>query len=240
MIDIHTHILPHVDDGAEDLQDAILMAELSVESGVQAVFATPHSNLPDDYPSSSVLEMQRQLSKLKYGIREKGIPLVILSGMEIFVTEDIVEKIRNRKVISMNGSNRYLVEFGFHRRSAWITEQLEQMLRNEYSPIIAHPERYVCVQRRPELVLDWLDMGCQVQINKGSFFGNFGHTSMETAHQLLNHRAVTYIASDAHTPYQRTTYMKDIYEFLRSEYSKKLARTLLWENPYRYLIAKTD
>lgn len=240
MIDIHTHILPDVDDGAEDMQDALLMAELSVESGVTTVIATPHSNLPEEFGEYPDADIQMQLRKMRNCLLEREVPLQILSGMEIYATEDVLEKIRGGSLISLNDSGRYLVEFGFHKRSFWITEILNELCEHGYFPIVAHPERYACVQKHPEVVLDWLDMGCQLQINKGSFFGNFGRGSFLAANKLLQNETVTYVASDAHSPYQRTTYMRDIYDFFRLEYSSSLAKKLLTENPQRYLIEKTE
>lgn len=238
MIDIHTHILPGVDDGAEDMTDALLMAELAVESGVHTIFATPHSNIPEEVDNYRSLELMNHFLNLQEKIREHGLSLNLLNGMEIYVTEDVVEKIKDKKVIPLNDSHYYLVEFGFYANVDWMTERLEEIRDIGAIPVIAHPERYVCVQKKPEVVSDWIDMGCQLQMNKGSIFGKFGRASFRTADKLLWNDCITYIASDAHSPYHRTTYMKDIQNFLKEEYSNALANRLLLENPQRFLIEK--
>ena len=238
MIDIHAHIIPYVDDGAEDLTDALLMAELAAESGVHTIIATPHSNIPgvvDNYQSPGLLN---RFKNLQNEIKKRGLPLEILTGTEIFATEDMAEKIRDKKLVSLNNSTRFLVEFDFYMASARITRILESVREIGAVPIIAHPERYISVQRRPQIVMDWLDMGCQLQMNRGSIFGRFGKASFRAADELLENGCITYIASDAHSPYRRTTYMKDIEEFLIEEYSIHTARELLRENPERFLLNK--
>lgn len=240
MIDIHTHILPGVDDGAEDLTDAVLMAELAAESGVEVLFATPHSNLLEE-PWEELHERQNSsFLLLKQQIEARGIPLRLLRGMEIFVTEDVPEKIRNGSLLSLNDSGYYLVEFDFFASGRWIGEMLERICALGVIPIVAHPERYTCVQKHPEMVRDWMDLGAQLQMNRGSIFGKFGRASFRAADWLLHEDWITYIASDAHSPYRRTTYMKDIQEFLQEEYSYEKARRILLENPQRFLLSKKE
>ena len=240
MTDIHTHILPYVDDGAEDMTDALLMADLAVESGVHTVFATPHSNIPEEVDNFQSPGFAAAFSKLQEKIRERALPLTLLAGMEIFGTEDVAEKISDGRVISLNDSGRYLVEFDFYSGSEQITHILEKIRAVGAIPVIAHPERYVCVQRQPETVMNWIDMGCQLQMNKGSIFGKFGRNSFRAADALLQNGWITYIASDAHSPYRRTTYMKDIRDFLREEFSSVYADRLLIENPQRFLVEKSE
>lgn len=238
MIDIHSHIIPYIDDGAEDLTDALLMAELAVESGVRAMITTPHSNIPSGMGIGGTAELLKCFHDFKQELRKKQIPLSLFPGMEIFATDQMVEKIRNRQLMSLNNSGRYLVEFDFYMRSSHITDLLRQMRHIGAIPIVAHPERYICVQNRPQIVMDWIDMGCQLQMNKGSIFGNFGRDAYYAADILLHEHKITYVASDAHSPYQRTTHMRNIRNLLCEEFSPSYAAELLEENPQRYLIDK--
>lgn len=238
MIDIHTHIVPYVDDGAEDMEDALLMAELALESGVETVIATPHSNIPGEVENYAGPELEGFLNDLRNQLTQRQLPLTVLSGMEIYATEDVPQKIRDGCFWSLNDSGRYLVEFGFQKRGSQVTNILEDLCDLGAKPVVAHPERYACIQRDPGLASDWIDMGCQLQMNRGSIFGKFGRASFYAAEELLQNGWITYIASDAHSPYRRTTYMKDIYDFLCEEFSKSKAQKLLIENPQKYLIDK--
>ena len=235
MIDIHAHILPYVDDGAEDLADAILMAELAVESGVHTIIATPHSNIPgvqENFRSDWLLQ---QFEKLQNELDARKIPLKIRTGMEIFATDDVAEKIRQHWLLPLNQSDHYLIEFDFYMGSQRITHILESVCELGVVPVIAHPERYISVQRRPQVVWDWIDMGCQLQMNRGSIFGSFGKSTYRAAEELMENDCITYIASDAHSPYRRTTFMQDIWDMLKEEYSLKTAERILMENPQKYL-----
>ncbi len=236
MIDIHAHILPHVDDGAADMQDALLMAELAVEGGVHTIIATPHSNIPGEVDNYYDPALMRRMTDLQERIKERELPLILLPGMEIFGTEDAAQKIQQGRLISLNNSGYYLVEFGFRRSGSWITDILMSIRKTGGIPVVAHPERYDCIQKKPELALDWIDLGCQLQVNRGSIFGKFGRASFRAADELLRNDWITYVASDAHSPYQRTTFMGDVYDFLREEFSEKRARCLLVENAEKYLI----
>ena len=235
MIDIHTHIIPYVDDGAEDVSEALLMAELAAESGVHTIIATPHSNIPGEEENYLGAEMLASFQNMKKLIQEHDIPIRLLMGAEIFATEDVAKKIEEKKLISLNQSGHYLVEFDFYARSHWITDILEQIRETGAIPVVAHPERYICVQKSPQVVMDWIDMGCQMQMNRGSIFGSFGKYSFYAADELLHNDLITYIASDAHSPYRRTTYMEDIRAFLEEEFSTSYARRILVENPEQYL-----
>ena len=100
-----------------------------------------------------------------------------------------------------------------------------------FQPVVAHPERYDYVQRMPHLLNIWSDMGCLLQINRGSLLGRFGERAEALSHSLLMRDFVTCIASDAHTASVRTPWLKDIYAMLSEEYSEHLAERLLMINP---------
>ena len=235
MIDIHTHILPGVDDGAEDLEDSYLMAELAEESDVETIICTPHSNMRGIFENYYTDEYTEKIQKLNRLVQDRGLSITLLPGMEIYATEDVAERIRSGQVISLNYTKNYLIEFGFHKSSIWMTKILEKILRLGVTPVVAHPERYECVQQDPEVVQLWNNMGCQMQINKGSVFGKFGRGAWKVAGELLYSGQISYVASDAHSPYQRTTYLKDTWHFLCEEFSRELAQQVLYENPYRLI-----
>lgn len=231
MIDIHAHILPEVDDGADDMEDSCLMAELAEESGVETIICTPHSNIEgicDNYWDAG---MAGRVEQLQRELENRQIPVSVLPGMEIYGTEDVPDKIKAGKLISLNFTKYYLIEFGFQKSNLWMTKILARVRDLGLTPVVAHPERYECVQRDLETAQLWTDMGCQLQINKGSLFGKFGRGAWKAAGELLYQDLVSYVASDAHSPYRRTTYMGEAYDFLCEEFSKKLADQVLIENP---------
>lgn len=235
MIDLHIHIIPGVDDGSPDIEDSIMMAEMAVECGVHTVVATPHANWPDWPKNYWRPELIDKFNYLNNEILHRNIPLKVLPGMEILATEDMYERILSKDLISLNHSNRYLIEFPFNADLDWIEDRIQSVLKAEGQPLIAHAERFRAIQERPEVVYDWVQQGCLIQVNKGSFFGRFGRASKHAAELLLEHDLITCLASDAHSPYMRTPWMEDIQEFLLEEFGFSRASLLLEKNPSKII-----
>lgn len=239
MIDIHTHILPGIDDGARNMQDALMMAEMAVESGVHTIVATPHCNIPGYYDNYFSPFLYEQLLRFRKRLDREGIPLRVFSGMEIFTTEDVLEKIEEGRMIPMNHSRYYLMEFPFDIMPEDMEERLLRVLETKRVPVIAHPERYYCIQDMPQQLYRLLMKGCITQCNKGSFFGMFGRTAQKTAELFMDYGFVHMVASDAHSPYERTTFMGEIKEYLEQKYSFAYAKKVLYDNPKRIIENQT-
>lgn len=235
MIDLHAHILPGLDDGSEDMGDSLEMAELALEGGVDIVAATPHSNQPGRFENYYTEDFRREYETFCRRLKDEGIPLKILPGMEIFASEDLKERILGGSVIGLNLSDYYLVEFPFDADPYWIGNCLEDILETEKIPLIAHPERYFCAQDYPQLIYEWLQMGCLIQMNRGSVFGRFGRHAAHLANIMLENDLVTCMASDAHSPYERTTFMGDLRDYLTDQWGEETAYRLLEENPRRII-----
>ncbi len=233
MIDIHIHILPGIDDGSPSLEDSLYMADIAASSGVDTLIMTPHCNIPDYYDNYYSLQLMRAFSELKRALEQARIPVQVLPGMEIFATPDISSLIRERRVIGLNFSRYMLVEFNFGADAQWMTDRLSEILQSGKTPVVAHPERYDCIFEQPQTAVVWTEMGCLLQCNKGSFLGSFGRQVEETAHMLLDHHLVACIASDAHRTHIRTPNMREICQYISSQYSEETAIRLMNHNPLR-------
>lgn len=233
MIDIHAHILPGMDDGAADLQESLEMARLAVKSGVTAIVATPHCNVPGLYDNYRGREYAETFQRVEAAWRKEGLPLTLYAGMEVFVTSDICRLLEEKKLLTLNGSRYLLVEFEFGEEAQYVQSMLEKIEGAGLCPVIAHPERYEFVQDDLQLVSRWRKKGYLIQANKGSIMGRFGRRPYDTVHKLLKNQLVSVVASDAHSPYQRTTYLLDAYEKLLEKYPEKYVKMLFEENPMR-------
>lgn len=231
MIDIHSHILPGVDDGSQSLDESLAMAKMAWNSGVSVIVATPHANVPWSYKNYDSPVFRKKIWDLQYHLRQHECDIKIVTGMEIFATEDVDDKIAKGALIPINKSRYYLVEFPFDVDPFWMEERLYSILCMDKIPVIAHPERYDCIQDEPAVLYHFMSMGCLSQINKGSIFGRFGRKEQRTAQILLDHHLVTCFASDAHGPYVRTTFLGDIRDFLLDMYGEERMYRLLYENP---------
>ena len=236
MIDLHIHILPCVDDGSFSLQESLRMARMAVESGVTEMAATPHCNLPDDPVHLWAEDFLGELEHFRAELKRENIPLKIHSGMEIFGTFQVPELFREGKLMPLAGSRYPLIEFPFSDYGEEATHILGEVLKLGYRPIVAHPERYHYVQRYPHIVDLWTDMGCYLQVNRGSLLGRFGRGPADMAYELLDRGFVLCAASDAHRSTVRTPWMADIRQLLTREYSKETAETLLERNPRKILL----
>ena len=233
MIDIHAHILPGIDDGARDIFDTMEMARMVVNSGVTAIVATPHCNIPGMFKNFFAEDYIRIYEGAVKVLRDERIPLKLLPGMEVYGTYDLPDLLVSKKIMPINQSRYVLIEFAFDEDPGFVTDLLHRVHAVGARPIVAHPERYEFVQENPNLVYDWRMMGYHTQVNKGSFVGRFGHRAKRAAYQMLNHNLVTVIASDAHGTHRRTTVMMDAYEELRNSCTRQQLETLFYENPSR-------
>lgn len=239
MVDLHAHILPGADDGSGSMEESLEMAELALESGVDILVATPHSNQEGRYENYCSDELRAGFINLRRVLREEKLPIKILIGMEIFSSEDIGEKIRSGMLTGINMTKYLLVEFPFDAEPWWIAERLEDVIEVGKIPLIAHPERYFCIWDYPELVHEWKEMGCAVQINKGSLLGKFGKEPWDTAHILLQHNLIDCVASDAHSARVRTPHMREIREYLIRSSGYEYMQRLLVENPMKIIMNKS-
>jgi protein-tyrosine phosphatase len=231
MIDLHTHILPGIDDGSQTLEDSIKMARIALESGVHTIVVTPHCNregIFDNYYDETLLD--RYLA-FESAIAAEQIPLKLALGMEIFGSEEVPSLLQEKRIISLNDSRYLLLEFSFREDEVLIDFLIDELTHQGFIPILAHPERYPYVQNNPRLVPRWIAQGCAIQLNKGSILGSFGSRARDTALHLLNYNLVSMIASDAHSPIRRTTDLSQVYSYIRNHYSVEYADFLLEDNP---------
>ena len=237
MIDIHTHVMPGVDDGAKNMRMALEMIAKSYDEGVDTVIATPHC-MPGVYNNIFNESLARKWNILYATVKEAGIPVHLRKGMEVLISERSMKLIREKKVWTLNNSDYLLVEFAFDEDPVWCTEKLKEVAEEGYIPIIAHPERYDFVQRHRDIVYDWYCEGYGIQVNKESLLGQFGRREKQTADSLLRHNIVTCVASDAHRVDRRTPGMKDVFEYLNDTYGGEYTHMLTKANPARIVNGK--
>lgn len=236
MIDIHCHILPNADDGAESIAESLAMARAAAASGVRTIVATPHSNLPALREKHYVsYDLRDRFVALCLAVREAEIPLEILPGAEILCTPDLPELLQKKRLLPLAGTHYLLTEFFFDEPLSYIDHTLDMIRRHGLIPVVAHPERYDAVQASPDCVQSWLEAGYAVQLNKGSILGELGHRAEFTAHWLLRHNLIQLAASDAHGAVRRTASLDSLHRCLSQVYSPACADLLLVHNPHRLL-----
>ncbi len=235
MIDIHCHIIPGVDDGSEDMEESLDMGQLASEFGTTDIIVTPHCNIPDVFDNYHDEEYEEAFMSLSIAFQRNNIPITLHRGMEVFGVGDIGSLIEDGRLITLAGSRYMLIEFPFDAEPGYIQDVLWDVSEHGVTPIVAHPERYYAVIDDIEYALDWVGMGCFLQLNRTSIMGNHGDDEMHTSRMLLKQKAAHFIASDAHSAYTRTPRLADVYSFIADRYSKRWADILLVENPQRVI-----
>ena len=231
MIDLHTHILPGLDDGARDMEEALDMARMAVEDGIQAVVATPHL-----LRSTSELLDSRIVKKIKRSLEKEllsgGIPLKVYLGAEVHISHNLMETIhRHRQELVLNEGSYMLLEFPADHLYSDVGRLFFDLMTEGITPVIAHPERNSVLARYPEKMAEFIVTGVRCQINSGSLLGVYGGASKEAAWNFLESRCVHFLASDCHSTRSLVPHLGKAAGLIREKLGEKTARALVEDNP---------
>ncbi|TKB09909.1 tyrosine-protein phosphatase [Desulforhopalus sp. IMCC35007] len=196
-IDIHTHILPALDDGPKSLQESIALARCYERVGVRRVIATPHF-IPGTAWAPSKEKIIRSVEALQKNLNDEGVLLTIEPGMEIAYHTKMADRIYAGELLSLGSSGYYLVEPDFHGEQDSLLATVTLLLQKGIKIIIAHPERTMGFQEQPQLLERLVSEGALLQINAGSLLGEFGPKSKAMAIFLVEKQLCHFFASDAH------------------------------------------
>lgn len=198
MIDLHSHILPGLDDGAATLEDALGIAEAASSDGIRAIAATPHVRA--DYPTSPE-QMERLVDSLRRELREASVPLELLPGGEIAL--DWLPELGDDELrrFGLAGNPRYLLlETPYFGWPLELEDTFFQLQLRGFTPVLAHPERNGEVQASPERLAPLVERGTLVQLTAASLDGRLGQGPQKTGLRLLELGLAHLVASDAHAP----------------------------------------
>ncbi|MCQ2427184.1 MAG: hypothetical protein MJ137_02115 [Clostridia bacterium] len=229
IIDIHSHIIPGIDDGSQSPEMSLRMLSLACADGVSGIVATSHSGR-DPLSAGMICDgILRGVSRLRRSAREKGLKIDIYPGMELFANDFLEDILIDGTFITINGSRFLLTEFDFFESREFIDRSLITILDSGLCPVIAHPERYAV--STPAALERWLDLGCVIQINAGSVTGMFGESAKEKSVLFLREGLVHVAASDAHSDKIRNTAIKEPAAAIKELCGAETARLLFESNP---------
>ena len=184
MIDLHSHILPGVDDGPATLEESLELARSAASDGIRVIAATPH--VRDDYPTTPTT-MERLLAELRAAIQDQGIPIDVRPGGEIAIAW--LDRLSEGDLVrfGLGGSPHYLlVEFPYAGWPLSLHEWVFRLVTRQITPVIAHPERNADVQANPDELRPLVDAGALVQITAASLDGRIGRSSKAAAMGLID------------------------------------------------------
>ncbi len=234
MIDIHSHVLFEIDDGAETLSTSLQMCLDSYRNGCDDLVLTPHFF---EYDSISVFveERDEKIQKLRNALAENKIPLRVHPGAELFLSDDIFDA-GNLDALTINGSKYMLCEMPlipFDTR--FVTKWFDNLIDRGYIPVLAHPERYYEIHKDYSLLEDLLDRDVIFQVNIDSLIGLNGPQSQGLAIDLVQRGFAPVIASDAHdTRYRHTRLIEKLNE-LPDDITEEQVEKCLIQNPQKII-----
>ncbi len=231
MVDIHTHILPGVDDGPSSVEEALSMLRRFEQEGTDTVVATPHY---DRHISKlkSPEEIPTLIENLKEKTRQEGIKVEILPGAELYLTERTLDLLKEfPRILTINSSSYVLLEFSLDFIVPNLKEIIFDMMTAGFTPIIAHPERNRVLQRHPELLYELVVEGALAQLNAGSLTGLYGDEERTAAERFLDNNLIHAVASDSHNSQDRFASLPQARKIVEKKLGQEKARLLFEEVP---------
>lgn len=227
-IDIHSHILPGVDDGSRNLEQSLVILEKAAENGIRKVILTPHNKA--GHRNVSVEGIHRRLNELQKAASESHIPVTLYPGTEIFYRDGVVDMLDDGELCTLAGSRYVLVEFLPMEDFAYIRAAIYELVSGGYVPILAHVERYGCMAASMDNVQHAIDRGALIQINASTVTGGMGMRGKQVVKKMLKEHLVHFVATDTHDDGKRGPYIKDCSQYLSRKFGESYTAELLHDN----------
>jgi len=234
MIDIHSHILPELDDGAPDPETSLAMAKTAVSEGIRSIIATPHFIEGSAETAKKEVVVER-VEELNSCLKAHNIDLTIYPGNEIFISPEIPELLKKGELATLNNSRYVLLELPMGSIPVYTESVLYEIQLLGLTPVIAHPERNREIIENTGVTGKLADKDVLFQMNAGSITGFYGSSVKKTAWKLLREGIVSFVATDAHNNRSRTPAVREAYEAVRRKFGESMALELFSYNPERVL-----
>lgn len=226
--DIHTHILPGVDDGAKTLADALELVRMAYQNGTRTIILTPHYR--GRYKKNAPEFLGEIFAILKRAVARELPDMKLYLGNEIYYELEAPEKLEAGRAMTINNSRYCLLEFSPASLRSQVVKGVSEMVRCGYTPIIAHAERYDIFRKDKALTDEVLDMGALIQLNADSIMGKHGLGVASFCGRLLKERKAHFIATDAHDAQKRPPLLRDCWWKVYKKYGMEYAARVFYEN----------
>ena len=203
MIDIHSHVLPGIDDGSKDMEMTLEMLRIAEKDGTTDIVATPHYCI--GYGEENYESVKERVLSLRSQLQKENININIHFGQEVYFSSRLLDDLEEGVIGTVNGGRYLLIELNMKEFERDVLDTLYELKLQGIIPIIAHPERYSYIQRHPRLINDFINEGCLFQLNAGSITGRHGEKAKESAKELLKNNIYSFIGSDGHNITTRRT-----------------------------------
>jgi len=233
MIDLHSHILPDLDDGAESIEESLEMLRMAAAAGTTDIAATPHAN--EQYVFDPAL-VERKLTELRQAADASPR---IYYGCEMYLTpENVSRALRSPGAYTIAHRGYLLLELSDFQIPRNAADIFGQLMGAGMRPVIVHPERNPLLQTQYDQLREWIKQGCVLQITAQSFLGRFGKSANASANELVNRGLAHLVASDGHHTRHRPPVLDEARRYVEDNFATATAQRLFVENPICILEGK--
>lgn len=228
-VDIHCHLIPAIDDGAQSWEESLAMAEIAVSDGIGTIIATPHQN--GSYAHNRGDAIRQQVVELQQQLDRHDIPLEVLPGADVRIDDGMIQALQTGDVLTLADLGKHVLLELPHELYFPIERVLDDLNNVGMVGILSHPERNQGILKQPAIVESLFKYGCLMQITAGSLMGTFGKTCQEMSEWMLKRGLVHFIATDAHGPKSRRPLISRAYEYTSELAGEATANLLCCDNP---------
>jgi protein-tyrosine phosphatase len=235
MIDLHCHILHGLDDGPETAAESLRMARRFERAGYRTVAATPHM-VPGTAWMPSVDQIRKRVAALNQTIQKNDWVLKIVAGMEIAIDPQIPDLLDDNRLLPLGNSSCLLIEPPFQQLPPGWEQVIFSILSKGYSVLMSHPERCMQIAAHPGLIDRLIELGVYLQVNWGSFFGQYGRAVARTARLMAQSGQIHCLATDSHRPgWHNPARIQAAAAKLRAVIGQENFQQITTDNPLRVL-----
>lgn len=231
--DIHCHILPGLDDGAGNFEEAENMLRTAYIEGIRRIIATPHNYVTRK--SASVEKIRECVQWMNMYAQECNIPISLYNGNEIYYRSGIADLLEKGEILTLAGSRYVLVEFEPGVDFSYLRDGMGELLRYGYFPILAHAERYDCLYTKKGRIEELRNSGIYFQVNASSCLQGFMSEDRKRIKLLIKENSIHFIGTDAHSNRTRAPKMKQCVNYLYKKMGKEQVQNILFTNPEKII-----
>ncbi|MDH3709426.1 MAG: capsular biosynthesis protein [Cyclobacteriaceae bacterium] len=224
MVDVHSHLIPGIDDGAKTMTDSLDILQQMSDLGYQKVITTPHV-MHDFYPNTSQ-DILKRVQVLQQRVDAVGIDLEVEAAAEYYLDEHFIKLLDQKSDLLTFGDNYLLFETSFLNEPAYMRQGIFKIISNGMKPVLAHPERYLFLQNNPEIIEDLVQRGLLLQVNTISLSGYYSKEARKLAENLIDKKMVSFLGTDCHN----AKHLKAMVETIETRYFAKAMRLPLLNN----------
>lgn len=237
MIDVHSHIIPKIDDGAREFEESYIMIREAEKAGFTDIISTSH--YIEGYYEEDKEKRDSWIKLTNNILKEKNVNVKLHCGSEIYITQNLVDLIKSKKVATLAESRYVLFELPMNNNIKYLKNIIFEIKSLEMIPVIAHPERYIYVQENPNILMPLIEEGALFQGNYASIVGKYGNHAKSTIKKLLKANMIHFLGTDCHRKNSIYSQMEKIIIELEKVVNKEKIEQLSTINP-KYILENEE